>query len=97
MLDIGFFRAARICLSTYGDYNFRIKRGDHSKDREGHSGVDSISMVGDKPVVLIEGQSPSVMTTASKLLPVNGLRLTWARGQPFAAQLLQNVSARSQI
>ena len=97
LLDRGFFEAARICLFAYGDYTFYNNRGDHSRDHKGHSGVDSISMVGDKPVVLTEAQSPSVMTKASKLLPVDGLRLTWAHGQPFAAQLLQTVSEQSQI
>jgi hypothetical protein len=94
---MGFFRAAKICLSAYGNYSFYTDRGDHSKDSEGHSGVDSIGMVGDKPVVLTEAQSPSVMAMASKLLPANGFKLTWARCQPLVARLLQNVSAQSQM
>ena len=91
------FTAAKLCLLTYGEYAFRIYMGDHGMNHEGYPDVDFIGMVGDKPVVLTEAQSPSVMTMAGNLLPVNGIKLTWARGQPFIAQLLQKVSAQSQM
>ncbi len=81
-------------MSDYGgDYSFH----NDWRGREGYFGVDFIGMVGDKPVVLTEAESPSVMKMAGKLLPVNGFKLTWTHGQPLVAQLFQKASTLSQM
>lgn len=91
LLDRGFFPAAEACLGGCG-HRFRTK--NEKQVEKGGSKVDYVGLVGDKPVVLIEAKSPTVMKRMADSLPEGVLRLKWGREQLLVPKVLQKVSTR---
>ena len=90
LLSKGVLNALGDCLGEYGRYNF-LAETDQVADR-GNSRIDYVLKVDGEDRGLLEAESPSVMNNVRGLLPLNGIELTWARGQSLAAKMLTNVS-----
>ena len=90
LLDKGFFEAARRCLEECGPYHFNVDE-EHSV-KGGSSKVDYVALVNNRPKVLCEAKSPSVMKDVGKLLPPHGIELKWVTGQSLVPKILSNVS-----
>jgi hypothetical protein len=51
-------------------------------------------MLGQKPVVLVEAKSPSVMKRMGESLPAHGIKLNWEANETLALKNVQKVSTR---
>jgi len=87
---MGFFSAARRCLSVYGGYG--VCAVPESRVPNARSRVDYVVKVGNIERVLVEAMSPSVMAGLHQL-PANGISLMWDDSGGLTTKIFTKVSA----
>ena len=64
------------------------------KGREGLSKANYVGMLGEKPVVLVEAKSPTVMKVMGESLPPHGISLKWLAGETLVPRIFQKMGTR---
>ena len=78
---MGVGQAARRCLASYGEYDFRTDKGKSVQE-----GSSRVAMVDGSSMVLSEAKSPSLMKKVGNLLPERGIKLEWIPSRSLSAR-----------
>lgn len=91
-MDDGVLKAAAYCSQEISAEEAYFEP-EHAVTR-GHSKVDYLGSLGEKPVVLVEAKSPTVMMRMGELLPTHGISLKWVTEEPLVPRVFQKVGTR---
>ena len=91
-MNAGVLKAAAYCSQEIsGDEAYF---DPEHKASEGLSKVDYLGVLGEKPVVLVEAKSPTVMKVLGESLPPHGITLKWLAGETLVPRIFQKVGIR---